>query len=220
LALLLGLLWLTVGRTVRLQIVEFGTDTLAAEPLQPAVLKWRVSGAETCRIAPGIGEVPAVGTMTVRPGTSTTYTLHAAGHGQSLSADVTVSVAKPTPSVVPSKQVDTSLAKARDFFNRGAYDRSIAAYDTALAADSGNRQAQAGLAEARAAREAERRLSAGAGKRGEDTLRKAQRLYNNGEYEAAIAAFEQALTANPRSDSARSGLAAAKAAAEAEKRVQ
>ena len=76
------------------------------------------------------------------------------------------------------------MAEARGSFKHGLYDNAIAAYQVILAADSGNRQAQAGIAEARAAKEAELRLSGGGGARPQDALRKAQQLYSNGEYEA------------------------------------
>jgi tetratricopeptide (TPR) repeat protein len=191
------------------------------ENYPPVILMWRVSGASVCKITPGIGIVSAVGKATAYPDASTTYTLEVTGDGQSLSAQVPVIVTRPTPTAAASEQANTSLVRAHGLFAREFYDKAIAAYQAILAADGGNRQAQTGLAEARAAKEAETRLSGRGGESGEDFVRKAQQLYDNGEYEAAIAAFAQVLAANPGNSRARrKGLTAAKAAAEAEKRVQ
>lgn len=220
LAMIVGGFWLNRGRAERLRIVEFTSDREAAEPLQPVVLRWKVAGADSSRIAPGVGSVPPAGEMTVHPKVSTTYTLEAVRTGETLSAQVAVIVAKPTGPSGPSQELQARLAEARDFLKHGLYDNAIAAYQVILAADSGNRQAQAGIAEARAAKEAELRLSGGGGAPPQDALRKAQRLHNNGEYEAAIAAFEQVLAAEPGNARAKQGLAAARAADEAEKRLR
>jgi hypothetical protein len=220
LAVIVGGFWLTQGRTERLRIVEFTSDREAAEPLQPVVLRWKVTGADSSRIAPGVGSVPPAGEITVHPKVSTTYTLEAVRNGETLGARVAVSVAKPTGPSGPSQELQARLAKARVLINQGLYDNAIAAYQAILAADSGNRQAQAGIAEARAAKEAELRLTGDGGARPQDALRTAQRLYKNGEYEAAITAFEQVLAAEPGNARAKKGIAAARAADEAEKRLR
>jgi len=63
-----------------------------------STLSWSVSGATSLSIAPG-GAVPASGTATVSPGSTTTYTLTATGAGGTTirTVTVTVSAAPPPP---------------------------------------------------------------------------------------------------------------------------
>jgi hypothetical protein len=203
-----------------LKIVEFTANRQAVAPGEPAVLRWKVTGTDGFRIEPGVGAVTSEGETTVRPQVSTTYTLFAVGSTETLSAQVAVNVIGTTPPPDNSQQVQAKLTEARGSFNRGLYEKAIAAYQAALRVDSGNRQAREGLAEARTAQEAELRLSRGGGRRAQEALGRAQRLYNNGDYQAAIAAYNQALASDPGNVRAKQGLAAARTADEAEKRLR
>ncbi len=58
-------------------------------------LSWNVSDAMTISINQGIGAVPAVGSKTVTPATTTTYRITAIGGGATATADVTVVVRVP-----------------------------------------------------------------------------------------------------------------------------
>jgi hypothetical protein len=75
-------------------INSFTTEPKRIEPGQGAWLRWTVSNASLVTIEPGIGTVEASGSRFV-PGTNTTYTLRATGHGYS-EAHVTLEVA-PAP---------------------------------------------------------------------------------------------------------------------------
>ena len=67
------------------------SDSLIA-PDDSTTLIWNVSGAETVSIAPVPGEVAAVDSASVSPGTTTTYTLTATNGSGSVNADVEVIV--------------------------------------------------------------------------------------------------------------------------------
>ena len=63
---------------------------------QSAMLRWSVPGADAVAIMPGIGRVPASGSMPVRPAQTTTYSLAArAGNGPVATGEVTVTVSQP-----------------------------------------------------------------------------------------------------------------------------
>ncbi len=57
-----------------------------------AAVSWEVSDATAVSIDPGIGTVPAAGSVQVSPDVSTTYTLTATGGGATVTAQVTVTV--------------------------------------------------------------------------------------------------------------------------------
>lgn len=56
------------------------------------VLRWHVDGADTVSIDNGIGVVPAIGTRTVAPGTTKTFTLSATSNGATATRQQTVVV--------------------------------------------------------------------------------------------------------------------------------
>ena len=120
LAMIAGGFWLNRGRAERLRIVEFTSNREAAEPLQPVVLRWKVTGADSSRIAPGVGSVPPAGEMTVHPKVSTTYTLEAVRPGETLSAQVAVIVAKPTGPSGPAQETPGEVGRGPWFFQARA----------------------------------------------------------------------------------------------------
>jgi peptidoglycan-associated lipoprotein len=88
------------------------TATLAASPNviqrgQRAVLSWQTSNSTDITIA-GLGAVPASGSRSVTPDTSTTYTLEAKGPGGTQDASARVTVNPRTVSATPSP-TDTDL---------------------------------------------------------------------------------------------------------------
>ncbi len=64
-----------------------------------AVLTWVSTGAETCIIDSGIGQVDTSGSMTVTSAETTTYTVTATGPGGTSAASVTISVSYPLPTI-------------------------------------------------------------------------------------------------------------------------
>jgi hypothetical protein len=69
-------------------------------------LNWDVRGAIRIRIDPGIGEVPAYGSRTVQPSSTTTYVLTAESDCCVINRTVTVTVAQlPVPSLLPVVQI-------------------------------------------------------------------------------------------------------------------
>ncbi|MBS1822208.1 MAG: OmpA family protein [Acidobacteria bacterium] len=108
------------------------TATLSADPLtvdlgQSVVLNWRTQNATTVTID-GIGEVPANGTQTVSPSSSTNFHLTAKGDGGTTEANVRVTVRVPTAPTAPSDSGDMGSEAAfhqnvQDiFFDYDSYD--------------------------------------------------------------------------------------------------
>ncbi len=60
-------------------------------------LSWNTSNASTVSIDPGVGAVPAIGSVVVTPAVSATYRLTATGGGATVTAEVTVDVVVPGP---------------------------------------------------------------------------------------------------------------------------
>ena len=84
------------------------TATLTADPLaidqgQSVVLNWRTQNATTVSID-GIGTVPANGTQTVAPSTSTDFHLTAKGDGGTTEANVRVTVRVPEAPAAPANE--------------------------------------------------------------------------------------------------------------------
>jgi len=67
-------------------------------------LHWNAPGATSASIAPGVGTVPARGSVSVAPGATTTYTLTAGNGGGSTTKSVTVRVG-PYPTSAPLRAV-------------------------------------------------------------------------------------------------------------------
>jgi hypothetical protein len=74
-------------------ILDFAAGQLAVNAGQPALLQWQASGAVRLWIEPGVGPVGPNGSVRVRPGVTTAYTLHARDAlGKETSAGLTVNV--------------------------------------------------------------------------------------------------------------------------------
>jgi hypothetical protein len=74
---------------------------------QPVTLLWNVTGADTVRIDPGLGIVPAAGTQTVMPQLSTAYVLTATNTAGTTAQSVTViaTASQPNPPMISVFQV-------------------------------------------------------------------------------------------------------------------
>ena len=108
------------------------TATLTADPAavdlgQSVVLNWRTQNASVVTID-GIGEVPANGTQTVSPSSSTNFHLTAKGDGGTTEANVRVTVRVPVAPTVPTDTGDMGSEAAfhqnvQDiFFDYDSYD--------------------------------------------------------------------------------------------------
>ena len=103
------------------------TATLAASPNviqrgQTTVLSWQTSNSTDITIA-GLGAVPASGSRSVTPDTSTTYTLEAKGPGGTQDASARVTVNPRTVSATPSPtDADLFSKNVKDVFFD--YDKS------------------------------------------------------------------------------------------------
>ena len=99
------------------------TATLTADPTavdlgQSVVLNWRTENATVVTID-GIGEVPANGTQTVSPSSSTNFHLVAKGDGGSTDANVRVTVRVPT---APKNPADTGDMGSEAAFHQNVQD--------------------------------------------------------------------------------------------------
>ena len=91
------------------------TATLAANPAvieqgQTTTLTWQTNNANDITID-GLGTVPASGSRSVTPNTSTTYTLTAKGPGGSQDASTRVTVNTPVAQAAPSPSDEDLFAK-------------------------------------------------------------------------------------------------------------
>lgn len=91
------------------------TATLAANPTvvqqgQSTTLTWQTSNANEITID-GLGTVPASGSKSITPNTSTTYTLTAKGPGGSQDASARVTVNQPVAQATPSPSDEDLFAK-------------------------------------------------------------------------------------------------------------
>ncbi|HEY6412496.1 MAG TPA: OmpA family protein [Edaphobacter sp.] len=108
------------------------TASISADPLaidlgQSVVLNWRSQNATVVTID-GIGEVPANGTQTVSPSSSTNFHLTAKGDGGTTEANVRVTVRVPVAPTAPVNEGDAGTEAAfrqnvQDiFFDFDSYD--------------------------------------------------------------------------------------------------
>ncbi|MGJ8695368.1 MAG: CotH kinase family protein [Verrucomicrobiaceae bacterium] len=82
-----------IAGSSEVMIVSFEADEESITPGIPVTLSWVVANADTVTIA-GIGPVNAEGgSVVVNPGVTTTYTLNAVQNGETVTEDVTVTVA-------------------------------------------------------------------------------------------------------------------------------
>lgn len=94
----------TAARTITVSAPNAPQMSFTATPAtigdgDPATLSWAISNANSASIDNGIGAIPLSGSMSVRPHSTTTYTLTASGSGGTRSAFATVTVAPP-PTII------------------------------------------------------------------------------------------------------------------------
>jgi serine/threonine-protein kinase len=122
------------------------------------------------------------------------------------------------PAPPPSDAARKGLARAQEAMSQGRYDEAIAAYRAVLRLDGRSGEARAGLASAESARRAEAAL--GGDSTAGELLDRAERLFQQeGNYDAAIRVYEEALALVPGSLRARDGLKKARAAKAAEEAI-
>ncbi|MBM3794049.1 MAG: OmpA family protein [Acidobacteria bacterium] len=83
------------------RIEFFQVEPSSIQRGQSATLNWKVMGADSVSIEPGIGTVPAQGSRQVYPSDSTTYTLSARAAGSNDSRTARVTVTEPPASTAP-----------------------------------------------------------------------------------------------------------------------
>lgn len=91
----------------------FHAEPSSIEAGQPVLLRWETSGASETVIDNGVGKIPATGTFTVRPTTSTVYVLSASAAGDSVRATVSVDVKPKTVTPASRAQGIYNDAKAK-----------------------------------------------------------------------------------------------------------
>lgn len=87
-------------------ILSFSGSPAEVLPTQSATLSWNVGNVDEVHIEPGIGLQPAQGSTSLRPLTTTRYTLTASNAAGSRSASTTVTV-----TVLPAPTIDTFSAQ-------------------------------------------------------------------------------------------------------------
>jgi hypothetical protein len=88
-------------------IVSFHAEPASIRKGSNATLRWSVTGSTNLRIQPGLTGLPAQGSITISPPTTTQYTLIAEGpEGAKSTGTVTVAVAEPAPRPVVSFEAE------------------------------------------------------------------------------------------------------------------
>jgi tetratricopeptide (TPR) repeat protein len=134
------------------------------------------------------------------------------------------------PAVPPPPDVTDELARATSAFENGDYARAIREYLAALKIDPNNKVAAAGAATARRAMQAEQTvlsktkraapvLTPEARRLASQHVAEGQRLFSDGQYDAAIKAFEAALVQDSTDQRASDGIAQARKAQAAEEAI-
>jgi hypothetical protein len=90
-------------------LIEFSASPQTLPVGQSTVLTWNIAHADTCEIQPDIGKVDSIGSVTVTPGNTITYTLTATGTGGTSSADIPIMVNQP-PVIVLEKPDQMNMA--------------------------------------------------------------------------------------------------------------
>jgi len=137
--------------------------------------------------------------------------------------------AKPVAAPPPSRpNVANELARGEKAFQAGDYAQAIREYDAALKIDPGNQPATLGKNDVVRAQQAERRLSAKQAapvltaeqlKQVEQHVAEGQRQAEEGQYDAAIKAYQAALALNSADKRAIEGIDKAKSAKAAEEKI-
>jgi len=117
----------------------------AIEPGQSSTLDWKTTDADQVSIS-DVGSVPTVGTHSVMPTTSTTYTLTAKGAGGSTQTTVRVTVNQPPPPPPTASNLSEDELFAQNvsdiYFNYDRYD--LRPEDAAIVEKDANFLAQHG----------------------------------------------------------------------------
>ena len=128
------------------------TATLAADPLaidlgQSVVLNWRTQNTTNVTID-GVGAVPANGTQTVSPSTSTDFHLVAKGDGGTTEANVRVTVRVPVAPSAPTANTNSGDMGSETAFHQNVQDLffDYDSYDLRPEAQTGITQAASYLA--------------------------------------------------------------------------
>lgn len=135
-------------------------------------------------------------------------------------------VQRDTQVPVPVSSFTARLSEAKRLFENGDYDDARAVYETVLAADPGNLAAARGLTVVRRAQAAEQSLSRAAsgsvpldderGRRLTRLLAEGLERHSEGEYDAAIAAYQAAIEIDPSNAKAITGIGETRKAQAAE----
>ncbi len=88
-------------------IASFTVEPTTVARGQSAVLRWSVTASNNVSIDHGLGTVPAMGTLSVQPFDTTTYTLTASGFNGDTSATTTLTV---TGTAAASREHDSHRA--------------------------------------------------------------------------------------------------------------
>jgi len=101
------------------------TATLSASAVSiqtgdESTLSWTSQNAKNCEILPGIGAVKTQGSMAVRPGTNTLYSLICTGDGGAAKSTASITVTTPPPVIPPPVVLPIQTAAAVRFCNKPA----------------------------------------------------------------------------------------------------
>jgi hypothetical protein len=129
--------------------------------------------------------------------------------------------AAPAPAP-PPVNYSARIAAARDAFENGDYTGALQRYEAILKEDPDNAEASRGMQAVRAAQAAESKVFSSTGTSAKipidinGRLAHARSRFEEGDYDAAIGAYEEVLKADPRNARAQSGLSEARKAKAAE----
>ncbi|MFC1829702.1 hypothetical protein ACFL0O_08825, partial [Thermodesulfobacteriota bacterium] len=104
----------TVSDNITVTVLQPPTISISADPNTilsggSSTLRWSSTNADTCEINQGIGSVDVNGSIQVSPTETTTYTITAAGPGGTTTADVTVNVTYPLPTITAGTDPETIM---------------------------------------------------------------------------------------------------------------
>lgn len=103
------------------RINSFTVEPSRIDRGQNATLRWSAANATEVTIDQGIGAVPANGTRTVSPNSTTTYTLTAKGPGGTDTRTATLTVSEPAPPPPPPKPTEVRQT-IDEFFSQNLKD--------------------------------------------------------------------------------------------------
>jgi kexin len=124
---------LTISVRPNAAIASFTASSTSVFPDAPVTLSWQSTNADSCNIAPGVGEVAANGMSTVVVSQTTTYTLTCRGVGANAVAMTTITV-MPATSIDPPTNV---VVTPRDGELQVAWQQAFGAANVYFAEESG-----------------------------------------------------------------------------------